>query len=131
MLLPFGACDDGRNLAGQYILVAVDGVDASEYLMENSAGQFVTAAGGGVDLCGDGRYRMNISYRDEDGRQVPVVSSGHFERNDATLTLVDSGDLGPVAASVTGGLLTVQMDAHEFELLMLVQLPPFTPPDCG
>ena len=130
-LLPAAACNDGGDVAGQYIPLKVDGIPASEYAMEDSAGRLVTAAEGGLDLCGDGRYRMNVMYSDESGQQVVVVSSGDYERDGVVLTLIDSGGRALLTASVSGGLITVSVDGHEFELLRLVQLPPFAPPDCG
>lgn len=131
VLLPAGACDDAGDITGQYILLGVDGIDVRDYTMENSAGTLVTAAGGGLDLCSDDRYRMTVSHRDENGKQRIVVSSGEYRWFGVTLMLLDSGDLAPMTASVEGGLIILQIDDHEFEFLKLVQLPPANPPDCG
>jgi len=131
VLLPAGACDDAWDIRAQYLLLEVDGIPVSDYTMENPAGTLVTAAGGGLDLCADRRYRMNVSHRDENGKQRLVVSSGKYAWNGVTLRLVDSGDLASMTASVTGGVIILQMDDHEFEFLKLVRLLPDHPPDCA
>ena len=109
----------------------MEGIAASDYTMEDSDGAPVTASGGGLDLCGDDRYMMNVTHRDESGQRVAVASSGNYGWDGVMLILMDSGDLAPLTASVTGGVIVVQLDAHEYSFIKLIQLPPFTPPDCG
>jgi hypothetical protein len=119
VLLPTAACDDTRDIAGQYVLTR-----------EDSAGTPVTAAGGELTLCGNGRYIMSVTHRDEHGNWQPVVvSSGEYRWFGVTLMLLDSGDLAPMTASVESGVIIVQNDDHEYEFLRLVQLPPASPPD--
>jgi hypothetical protein len=134
-LLAVGACDDAsdsRTIAGQYTLLTVDGIGLSDYTMEDSTGTLVILASGGLDLCGDGRYEIHIIQRYENGdSQAVVVSSGEYAWDGVTLTLVDSGSVALLTASVAGGVIIVQTDDHEYEFLKLVQLPPRTAPECG
>lgn len=134
-LLGVGACDDASDsptIAGQYALLKVDGIGVSDYTMEDSTGTLVTLDGGGLTLCGDGRYRIDVAQRYENGdSQRVLVSSGEYGWDGVTLTLVDSDGLAGLTALVTRGVIVVQTDDHEYEFLKLAQLPPRTAPDCG
>jgi hypothetical protein len=120
------------SVAGQYALTGFEGSRNLPCCRQtDSSGTVVTIAGGGLQIGWNtptGTYEWDVvrkyDYANGTSQQVQSrFSAGTYTWDGQTLTLVDSAGRVPMTGAVTGGILIVRTQDHQYEFLKLIQMP--------